>query len=89
MFAILCNSKLAFVLVCNTWWYTFDTLTPLFKSHATNSKVSAVTPWYLNPPVSVIIPANIHVPISFVISIPKYSKITNKICAHAGASGLT
>ena len=83
------NSKFALVLVCKTFLYILDTFTPLFKSHDTNLKVSAVTPSYLKPPVSVIIPVNIHVPISFVISIPKYSKTTNNICAHAGAAGFT
>ena len=69
--AIRCNSKFAFVFTCNTFLYTRQTFTPLFSSQATNSNVSAVTPEYLNPPVSVIIPANIQVPISFVISILK------------------
>ena len=67
--AILFNSKFDFVLVCKTFLYTDETFTPLFNSHATNSNVSAVTTEYLNPPVSVIIPANILVPITFVISI--------------------
>lgn len=42
-----------------------DTFTPLFNSSAVNSKVSAVTPEYLNPPVSVIIPVSKHVPILY------------------------
>ena len=69
--AILCNSNFALVLFEKTLSYTCDTLTPFSHSSATNLKVSAVTVEYLNPPVSVIIPAKMQVPISLVTSIPK------------------
>ena len=51
------------------------------------SKVSDVTPSYLNPPVSVIIPVIKHVAISIVISYLKYLNIVVIICAHAGDTG--
>ena len=63
--------------------------TPFLRSSAANSNVSAVTPEYWNPPVSVIIPVIIHVPNSGVISIPKYSNIPINISQHAGATGFT
>ena len=66
-----------------------ETFTPLPNNSAVNSKVSAVTPGYLKPPVSVIIPVKIHVPNSLFISIPKYSNIPIKIWQHAGATGFT
>ena len=69
--AILCNSNLALVLLEYTLSYICDTFTPFSHSSATNLKVSAVTVEYLNPPVSVIIPAKMQVPISLVTSIPK------------------
>ena len=66
-----------------------DTFTPLFNSSAVNSKVSAVTPEYLNPPVSVIIPVSKHVPISLLIVTPSASKTVINIWQHAGAAGFT
>ena len=64
--ATLVSSKHGFVVVCKTRLYISDTFTPFFKSDAANSNVSAVTPEYLNPPVSVIIPVSKHVPISLL-----------------------
>ena len=54
--------------------------TPMLNSFAANSNVSDVTVSYLNPPVSVIIPAILHVPISLSISTPKLLIIVINTC---------
>ena len=51
--------------------------------------MSDVTDEYWNPPVSVIIPVNKHVPSSLSISIPKYSNIPINTWQQAGATGST
>ena len=87
--ALFLSSKFALVFVFIAFLYISETFIPDFKSLAANSNVSGLVDTYWKPPVSVIIPVNIHFPISFVISIPKYSNIVNNICVHAGESGFT
>ena len=87
--AIFLNSNFSFDTVCNAFLYISDTFTPLDNSSAANSNVSGFTFWYLNPPVSVIIPVSKHVPISCVISIPIVFNTVINIWQQAGAVGFT
>ena len=48
-----------------TFLYMSATFTPILNNQAVNSNVSFDVPWYLNPPVSVIIPATRELPISY------------------------